>query len=544
MAYIKKTREQKETEVKTLLEDTEKKVNEYFESPESIKEYLSFMAKFYNYSVNNSILIDHQFRGAVGVGSYAFWKEKNFLVNKGEKGIKILVPRVSKDKFKNEKGEIKSIDKATAQGKIKIKDGDLQVQKSKTYFAQGYVFDVSQTNAKAQDLPNIFPNKWLEGTVKNYNTLYKGMEEIAKKIGVKIVELKQELGVAKGVSFPYKKEVALNPRNTELQNVKTLLHELTHAKLHTMDKLDQYETHEKEFQAELTAYSVCSHFGIDTSDYSLKYLHDWTENKTLKDKKQLLKEVRETTVEYIEVLEETLINEREVEPKEQQLDDKEKEIYEKTEVSKLDNTKGIAHIYQFDDKPEKCFIGRKVDNGIKRLGAVETLEGVKKEFKEFKFLEREHTETLSKDKIQNSISKEEDFEYINENYGNMDNFTKESIKGSLIDNYIIKSMSEKILEQDHQPGDQEIYEKTEVSKIDSANTIVHIYQFNNEPEKCFLGCKVNNTVKKLGAFATIEGAKKEFKEFMEFEKVSSKTVTKDKTEIQSKNYKEVEELSL
>src|SRR5665648_287120 len=294
----------------------------------------------------------------------------------------------------------KTKDKATDEEKKKIKDGDLQVQKSKTYFAQGYVFDVSQTNATALDLPDIFPNKWLEGTVKNYSILLQGMEKIAEKIGVKIIETKQELGVAKGVSYPYKKEVALNPRNTELQNVKTLLHELTHAKLHTMDKLDQYETHEKEFQAELTAYSVCSHFGIDTSDYSLKYLHDWTENKTLKDKKQLLKEVRETTVEYIEILEETLINEREVEPKEQQLDDKEKEIYEKTEVSKLDNTKGIAHIYQFDDKPEKCFIGRKVDNGIKRLGAVETLEGVKKEFKEFKFLEREHTETLSKDKIQ------------------------------------------------------------------------------------------------------------------------------------------------
>jgi len=412
MAYAKKTREEKESEVKTLIKDTEKKVNEYFESPESIKEYLSFMAKFYNYSVNNSILIDHQFRGAVGVGSYAFWKEKSFQVNKGEKGIKILVPRVSKDKFKNKKGEIKSVDKATAEEKKKIKDGDLQVQKSKTYFAQGYVFDVSQTNATALDLPDIFPNRWLEGAVKNYSILYKGMEEIANKIGVKIVEIKQELGVAKGVSFPYKKEVALNPRNTELQNVKTLLHELTHAKLHTMDKLDKYETHEKEFQAELTAYTVCSHFGIDTSDYSLKYLHDWTQNKTLKDKKQLLKEVRETTVEYIEILEETLINEREVEPK------------------------------------------------------------------------------------------------------------------------------------DRQTNEQEIYEKTEVSKIDSANTIVHIYQFNNEPEKCFLGRKVNNTIKKLGAFATIEGAKKEFKEFMEFEKVSSKTVTKDKTEIQSKNYKEVEELSL
>jgi len=396
MAYAKKTREEKESEVKTLIKDTEKKVNEYFESPESIKEYLSFMAKFYNYSVNNSILIDHQFRGAVGVGSYAFWKEKSFQVNKGEKGIKILVPQISKDKFKDEKGEIKAVDRATAEEKMKIKDGDLQVQKSKTYFAQGYVFDVSQTNAKAQDLPNIFPNRWLEGTVKNYRILYKGMEEIAEKIGVKIIETKEELGVAKGVSYPYKKEVALNPRNTELQNVKTLLHELTHAKLHTMDKLDKYETHEKEFQAELTAYTVCSHFGIDTSDYSLKYLHDWTKDKTLKDKKELLKEVRETTVEYIEILEATLINEREVESEAQQTD--EKIIYEKTEVSKISNTKGLIHIYQFNDEPEKCFLGRKVDNTIKKLGAFSTIEGVKIELKEFQEFEKNHNE-VNKDKI-------------------------------------------------------------------------------------------------------------------------------------------------
>jgi len=213
---------------------------------------------------------------------------------------------------------------------------------------------------------------------------------------VKIVELKQELGVAKGVSFPYKKEVALNPRNTELQNVKTLLHELTHAKLHTMDKLDKYETHEKEFQAELTAYTVCSHFGIDTSDYSLKYLHDWTKDKTLKDKKELLKEVRETTVEYIEILEATLMNEREVESKAQQTD--EKIIYEKTEVSKINNTKGLVHIYQFNDEPEKCFLGRKVDNKIKKLGAFSTIEGVKKELKEFQEFEKKHSE-VNKDKI-------------------------------------------------------------------------------------------------------------------------------------------------
>ena len=394
MAYIKKTREEKETEVKALIENTEKKINQYFESPENIKEYLSFMSKFYNYSLNNSVLIDNQFSGAIGVGSYAFFKEKSFQVNKGEKGIKILVPQIGKDKFKNEKGEIKSLDKATKEEKIKIKDKILKAVKGKTYFVQGYVFDVSQTNAKSQDLPSLFPNRWLEGSIKDYGNFYKGMEKIARNIGVKIVEPKQELGAAKGVSYTNSKEIALNPRNTELQNVKTLIHELTHAKLHTMEKYNKYETYEKEFQAELTAYTVCSHFGIDTSEYSLKYLHDWTKDRTLKDKKELLREVRETSIEYIETLEEVLINKREI-----QEPVKEK-IYESTEVNKIDNTKGRVHMYQFNDEPEKCFLGQKIDNTIKKLGAIATMGLVKTQFKEFKAFEKNNTNILTKGKTE------------------------------------------------------------------------------------------------------------------------------------------------
>ncbi|WP_298846188.1 ImmA/IrrE family metallo-endopeptidase [uncultured Clostridium sp.] len=394
MAYVKKTREEKETEVKALIENTEKKISQYFESPENIKEYLSFMSKFYNYSLNNSILIDNQFSGAVGVGSYAFWKQKGFKINKGEKGIKILVPQIGTDNFRNEKGEIKSVDKATKEENLKIKNKEFEVKKGRIHFGQGYIFDVSQTNAKAQDLPNIFPNKWLEGSIKNYSDLYKGMEKIAKNIGVKIVEPNQEMGVAKGVSYTTLKEIALNPRNTELQNVKTLLHELTHAKLHTMEKLNKYQTHEKEFQAELIAYTVCSHFGIDTSEYSLKYIHDWTEGRTLKDKKELLREVRETSIEYIETLEEVLINKKEIQ------EPVKEEIYKTTEVSKIDNTKEKFHIYQFNNEPEKCFLGQKVDNTIKKLGAIATLGLVKTQFKEFKEFEKNNTNTLTKGKTE------------------------------------------------------------------------------------------------------------------------------------------------
>ena len=138
--------------------------------------------------------------------------------------------------------------------------------------------------------------------------MYKAMENIANKIGVRIIEPKEELGSVKGVSYPLTKEVALNPRNTQLQNVKTLIHELAHAKLHTMETRDNYTTNEKEFQAEMSAYAVCSYFGLDTSEYSFRYIKSWTENVELKDKEKLINEVRETVKEYIEIIEETLIN--------------------------------------------------------------------------------------------------------------------------------------------------------------------------------------------------------------------------------------------
>ena len=307
-AYNKKSKEDKEKEVNNLLEKANEGIEKCFTSPEHFKELISYMSKFYNYSFRNTFLIQEQFKGALAVGSYAFWKEKGFTVNKGEKGIKILVPNRLSDYFINSKGEEVKLSKATPEEKRLIEQGEIEVRKGKLIFNQGYVFEVSQTNAKAKDLPKIFPGRWLDGEVNNYDLMYKAMENIANKIGVRIIEPKEELGSVKGVSYPLTKEVALNPRNTQLQNVKTLIHELAHAKLHTMETRDNYTTNEKEFQAEMSAYSVCSYFGLDTSEYSFRYIKSWTENVELKDKEKLINEVRETVKEYIEIIEETLIN--------------------------------------------------------------------------------------------------------------------------------------------------------------------------------------------------------------------------------------------
>lgn len=310
-AYKKKSFEEKKKEVKELTKNMEKSIENHFHSPEQLKEYLAFMGRFYKYSLSNVALIQDQFSGASAVGSFKFWKEQGFHVQKGEKGIKILVPNRTLPKFKDEEGKLKPLDKATDKERKMIEDNKLKIEPGRLYFSIGHVFDISQTNATTKDLPSIFPNKWLEGTVKDYHLLFKGMEQIAANNGIKIIDPKQELGAAKGVSYTLTREVALNPRNSELQNTKTLLHELAHAKLHTVESHERYTKCEKEFQAEMTAYTVANYFGIDTSEYSLDYLYHYTKDREFKDKTQLLKEVHDTSIEFIETIEKTLINEKE-----------------------------------------------------------------------------------------------------------------------------------------------------------------------------------------------------------------------------------------
>lgn len=347
MAYKKKypvkSVEQKKEEVQALTKGMENSIESYFRTTGDLKEYLSFMAKFYHYSPSNISLIQSQFQGASAVGSFFFWKEKGFPVKKGEKGIKILVPNRTVAKFKDKDGTWKSVTKASAQEKKQIESKSVEVKPGRLYFAVGHVFDVSQTNAKAEDLPRIFPNRWLDGSVTDYKSLYKGMEAIAEKNGVKIIEPKQELGVAKGVSYTLTKEVALNPRNSELQNVKTLLHELAHAKLHTAETHMNYTAPEKEFQAEMTAYAVSSYFGIDTSEYSLGYLANWTQGKEMKDKTKLLKEVHETSIEFIETIESSLEKEK---TNEKGVDHMAKQVSENKDENVRDNFEVLTGIQQ------------------------------------------------------------------------------------------------------------------------------------------------------------------------------------------------------
>ncbi|WHY71259.1 ImmA/IrrE family metallo-endopeptidase [Fictibacillus enclensis] len=308
--YKSKTFKEKQQEINDLTNVLHDKVNSYFETPSQLKEYLEYKSRFYQYSSRNMALIDHQFPGALAVGNFGFWKKHGFTVNKGEKGIKILKPNPFNYFRRDGRDEKIPVAKATAEEKQKIRHKEIPVFTDR-YYSLTYVFDVSQTNATAKDLPDIFPNRWLEGKVENYSLVYQSLEKVADKYGINIVDPYEELGAAKGVSYTQLKEVALNPRNSELQNVKTLIHELAHATLHTKETRSNYNHHEKEFQAELTAFTVASYLGLDTSEYSLGYISHFSKDETkFDDKIRLLDEVVKTSHAFIEVIEEDLVENR------------------------------------------------------------------------------------------------------------------------------------------------------------------------------------------------------------------------------------------
>lgn len=312
--YKKKTAEQQKAEVAALTESMDQAVEGHFQSPENLKEYLKFMAQFYQYSPNNISLIQHQFRGARAVGSFKFWKDKGYSVQKGEKGIKILTPSPVKGRFQDKEGNWKLLKEAKPDEKKKIESREFKSYPDYMKYAVGYVYDISQTNAPASDLPKIFPNRWLDGKVENYEVFQKGLQKVADHIGVKIQPNRTDLGVSKGVFYPFENAIELNHRNSEMQNATTLIHELAHAKLHSKEKTFNIETHEAEFQAEMVSYAVSAYFGLggeDKEEKSIRYIYNWTKDQTLDDKESLLKEVRAASVEFINIVEQELVEAKE-----------------------------------------------------------------------------------------------------------------------------------------------------------------------------------------------------------------------------------------
>ena len=308
------TSEKPAEKLKEITDRLEQGITELFDS-ERYKEYLRVMSKFHNYSFNNTLLIAMQKPDASLVAGFSAWKN-NFGRNvmKGQKGIKIIAPSPFKIRQ-----EVEKIDPHT-QKPIIGKDGK-PVTEEKEIKIPAYkvvsVFDVSQTEGK--ELPDIAVDE-LTGDVDRYKDFFAALEKTSPvPIAFENIE-----GGSHGYYHLEDKRIAINEGMSELQTLKTAIHEIAHAKLHDIDlnaPKDEQQPHvdrrTREVEAESVAYTVCQHYGLDTSDYSFGYVAGWSSGRELSELKSSLETIRSAAAEIINSIDENFAELQKAQDKEQ-----------------------------------------------------------------------------------------------------------------------------------------------------------------------------------------------------------------------------------
>ena len=284
--------------MKEITDRLETGIQQLFDS-DRYKAYLTTMAKFHNYSFNNTLLIAMQ--GGQLVAGFNKWKDTfHRTVKKGEKGIKILAPAPYKVKQKTEKRDEQGKPILDKDGKPLTEEKTVQIPAFKVVS----VFDVSQT--EGEPLPSIAVNE-LSGSVQDYQDFFKALEQASPvPIGFEDIE-----GGAHGYFHLLDNRIAIQEGMSQLQTIKTAIHEIAHAKLHAIDPDDPEQTNRpdsrtREVQAESVAYAVCQHYGLDTSEYSFGYVAGWSSGRELAELKASLEIIRSAAHELISALDEHL----------------------------------------------------------------------------------------------------------------------------------------------------------------------------------------------------------------------------------------------
>ena len=291
------TSEKPAEKVKEITARLEQGVQAIFDS-DRYKEFLTAMSKFHDYSLNNTILIAMQ-GGNLVMGFRQWEKEFDRHVKKGEKGIKIFAPAPYKVK--------KLVDKIDPETRKPMLDREGKVVKEEKEitvpaFKVITVFDISQTEGK--EFPDLSV-KPLLADVEQYEDFFAALE----KASPVPIAFEQITNGANGYFSLTDKRIAIKEGVSELQAVKTAIHEIAHAKLHDVDlnappeEQNRVDRHTREVEAESVAYTVCQHFGLDTSDYSFGYVAGWSSGKEMTELKASLETIQATAKELITEIE-------------------------------------------------------------------------------------------------------------------------------------------------------------------------------------------------------------------------------------------------
>ena len=293
------TGETRTAKVREITEKLEDGIRAIFDS-DAYRAYLDTMAKFHRYSFGNTILIWLQRPDASLVAGYNDWKKKHHRhVKEHEKGIKILAPIVSKRK--------KSEDAESGQNADQQQDEKDEMPPVVSTFKVVTVFDVSQT--EGEPLPSYGVDE-LTGDVEQYNAFMSALESVSPAP----IRYEDIPGGAHGYYSHTTRSIAIQDGMSQLQTLKTGIHEVAHAVLHAWPEDGKRPTngpdrHTKEVQAESVAYTVCQHYGLDTSDYSFAYVAGWSTGRELPELKASMETIRTAAHDLIDAIDAKLCKE-------------------------------------------------------------------------------------------------------------------------------------------------------------------------------------------------------------------------------------------
>lgn len=282
----------------SIMQSLESGVEELFTS-NRYQEFLKTMAKFHNYSFNNTMLIAMQRPDATLVTSYKNWQSMGRQVMKGEKGITIIAPAPYKKMKEKEVLDENQRPIMGTDGKPKTEKVEITVP----HFKAVTVFDIAQTSG--EPIQTLAP-ELLTAAVQDFDSFMQAIQKISP-VPIRFDEID---GNANGYYHNADKEIVIKKGLSESQTLKTAIHETAHAKLHDREIMESLGVEKdrltKEVEAESVAYCVCSSFGLDTSDYSFPYIAGWSSSREMKEMKASMDVIRKTAGEMIDQLTEEL----------------------------------------------------------------------------------------------------------------------------------------------------------------------------------------------------------------------------------------------
>ena len=285
-------------DIDSIMQSLESGVEELFTS-NRYQEFLKTMAKFHNYSFNNTMLIAMQRPDATLVTSYKNWQSMGRQVMKGEKGITIIAPAPYKKMKEKEVLDENQRPIMGTDGKPKTE----QVEVTVPHFKAVTVFDIAQTSG--EPIQTLAP-ELLTAAVQDFNSFMQAIQKISP-VPIRFDEID---GNANGYYHNADKEIVIKKGLSESQTLKTAIHETVHAKLHDKEIMESLGVEKdrltKEVEAECVAYCVLSSFGLDTSDYSFPYIAGWSSSREMKEMKASMDVIRKTAGEMIDQLTEEL----------------------------------------------------------------------------------------------------------------------------------------------------------------------------------------------------------------------------------------------